>query len=216
MKAPKTFCFAFKCVVPSLVFFLTFLGVHGQEIAEEERQGYYYDVLGKLRIGPIVPLPYGNNFLASNLDVNAGLFIAAAVRIDKSRSIGAQFQYFQGMVVETEGLGIFETSNITHGFAVVTQALVNNKSAFEFNMAVGFGFVNFRNRTADFQRFTDSGVAFMVGGEAAYRLNKTLGLYISIQNQWGLLGSDVPSSQRRFLRNTTLIAPSAGIKFYIL
>ena len=182
---------------------------------EEENPAYYYDVLGKLRVGLVFPSAFGTNFLAENYDINTGFYIDAAVRIDKKRDLGIQLQGIQGTVTSTENLGLIESSTITYGFIVLGQSLLSRNSHFEINADLGIGYVNFRNRV-DFRRFNDSGVALLLGAEAAYRINKTLGVYFSIQNQWGFLQIDAPSSQQKFLRNTMVLAPSVGIKFYIL
>lgn len=182
---------------------------------ENDKPDYYYDVLGKVKVGLVFPSAYGDNFLAENYDIRTGVHIDASVKIDKLRDLGVQFQGIQGVVTNNEDIALLESSTITSWFLVLGHTLLGRKNDLEFNVNIGLGFIDFRNRI-DLRRFNDSGTAIMAGAEISYRFSNAFGIFVAAQNQWGFLNIDAPESVRRFLRNTRVFAPSFGLKFYIL
>lgn len=198
------------------LFLVGYGSVRAQAIAEEqEKTNRYYDVLGNAKVGFLMPTGYGNNFLSDGYDTWNGIHLDGKVYIERRISLGIQLQFFKGRVTNQEIVGTVDASRFTHGFVFGSYNPFGKNSDWTLELGLGLGFVDLRNEVG-FQRFNDSGFALMAQSELSYRINKWLGLYLLLQNNWDFLSIDAPEEIKKNFNNLQIFAPSAGLKFYML
>ncbi|GMN10111.1 hypothetical protein MTsPCn9_14740 [Croceitalea sp. MTPC9] len=200
----------------AVFLFLLPLALYTQKNDQEnQKPDYYYDVLGQVKIGFLVPSAYGNNFISEGYDTWNGVHIDAQIKLRERLLLGLQYQAFKGRVTDQELVGPIDASGITHFFATFGYALLEKRNNFQIEGNVGFGGVTLRNENG-FRRFNDNGFAIMANVNFSYRLNYWLGFYLSVQNNWDFWSIERPSELDDIFGKTSFFMPSLGVKFYIL
>ncbi|MDT0620552.1 hypothetical protein [Croceitalea vernalis] len=200
------------------IFFFSLLSfaLFAQEAQVSTDKGdYYYDILGQGKVGFLSPLAYGSNFIADGYDTWNGVNIEAQIKLNHNLLIGLQLQAFKGRVIDQELVGPIDASGMTHFFVTTGYSLLDKKKDIQLEASIGLGSVTLRNER-DFRRFNDSGFALMANLNFSYRLNYWLGFYLGLQNNWDFWSIERPSELDDVFGNTSIFAPSFGLKFYVL
>jgi hypothetical protein len=202
-----------RCLI--LFFLNSGLTVFCQE-DQKEWPAYYFDVLGNLKIGMLLPNSDGDNFLSDGYETNFGLHLEGKVFVHRKIALGLQYQFYKGNVTDQSLVGAFDSSIIAHGLLFGIYNFFNSKSRFALETGLGSGFIRLRNKKKGFPRFTDSGFSIAVMAEVSYRFNKSIGAYIQFQNNWSFLSIEASKEIRNDFNSTRIFSPSFGLKFYIL
>lgn len=206
---------SFKKFATAFSLLMTFIAQAQDGTEDNQKPNYYYDVLGQVKIGFLVPNAYGSNFVAEGYDTWNGINLEAQVVLKERILLGLQFQAFKGRVIDQELVGPVDASGFSSFFLTAGYAFQSNQSNFQIDANIGFGNLTLRNERG-FRRFNDNGLALMANIGCSYRLNYWFGFYVSLQNNWNFWTINRAQELDDIFGNTPIFAPSVGIKFYIL
>lgn len=194
--------------------FLFCIGLSAIHLNAQNKPNYYFDVLGEVSAGLIVPSPLGSHYVAEGYDLDPGFQLSGLVRIESKLSLGADFQFYYGRVTDREITGGFDGTSFRRFMAVGQYNLLNERSDLALQAGVHLGIALLRNKIGT-ESFQDDGYSTGASLDLSYRFSTTFGVFAR-----GLLLRDwmniqtVSEIQGQFKRIDYFL-PSAGLRLYI-
>ena len=184
------------------------------QLNAQGKPGYYYDVLGEVSAGLLLPSPLGSHYVADGYDLDPGFQLSGMVRVESKLSLGADFQFYYGRVTDREVTGGFDGTSFRRFMAVGQYNLLNERSDLALQAGVHLGVALLRNKIGG-ESFQDDGFSTGASLDLSYRFSTTFGIYLRglLLRDWMNIQTDSEIEDQ--FKRIDYFMPSIGLRLYI-